>query len=328
MPPRQRCPLVQSDYLSGGELDQLAADCFIPSLVRAETGCSVRFTGQELSDLVGLMRLSTRGGSFRCVRTARLAAQSTGDELMGISVGISGHSRVRQDGRPVALTLGDVVLYRARSVWELATEGNSETQLIKFSPDLLPPGVRDIGESVQGLQARSAATNLLARYLDQLDRSAADLTAVQRADAGQAAIDLVVMAFRGPDAAAPDGSELVLLDMVKEYVRAHVSEPLAVEQLARLHHISVRQLYRLFECLDTTPGAYIRRQRLLAARNILVDPRYVGFSIGRVAAMTGFTHVRTFNRAFHHEFGMTPGGWRHDANRRADVTAWRSCRHD
>jgi transcriptional regulator GlxA family with amidase domain len=208
------------------------------------------------------------------------------------------------------------VLYEAASVWELATEGTSETQLIKFSRDMLPSGVRDISERVPRLRLRSTATNLLARYLDQLDRSVADLTAVQRADAGQAAMSLLVMALRSPEAAAPDGVDLVLLEMVKAYVRAHVADPLAVEQLARLHHISVRQLYRLFETVDMTPGAYIRKQRLLTARNLLVDPRYNAHSIGRVAAMAGFANVRTFNRAFHQEFGTTAGDWRHHGNRK------------
>ncbi|NMO50084.1 AraC family transcriptional regulator [Actinoplanes sp. TBRC 11911] len=261
------------------------------------------------------MRVSTLGGSFRVVRTQRLAAKSTGDEMLGISVGISGNSRVRQDGQFAALSLGDAVLYQAHSVWELATEGDSETQLIKFSRDILPPGLREIDESIPRLRVHSAATKLLAHYLDQLDRSAADLTAVQRADAGQAAIALLVMALRSPDVAAPDGADPVLLDVVKAYVRAHLCEPLGAEELARRHHISVRQLYRLFERIDTTPGVYVRTQRLLAARNLLVDTKYIGLSIGRVAAMAGFANVRTFNRAFHQEFGATAGDWRQQANR-------------
>ncbi|NMO50994.1 AraC family transcriptional regulator [Actinoplanes sp. TBRC 11911] len=264
--------------------------------------------------MIGLTRLSTTGGSFYAARTEQLAAKSSVDELLGISVGIAGGSLLRQDGSLTPLTAGNVTLYQAPSAWKLATEGTTETQMIKFSRDLLPPGMRDVRQSAQRLHVHSPATNMLARYLDQLDRSAPDLTAVQRADAGQAAIALVAMALRSPEAAAPDGSEVVILEMVKAYVRDHVSEPLLIEDLARRHHISVRYLYRVFEYVDTTPGAYIREQRLLAARNMLLDPRYVGLSIGRVAEMTGFPQARTFHRAFHREFGITPDSWRHYGN--------------
>ncbi|NMO56840.1 AraC family transcriptional regulator [Actinoplanes sp. TBRC 11911] len=261
------------------------------------------------------MRLTTAGGSLHVARTLRLAAESTGDELLGISVGTSGNLRVHQDGRLAATAPGDVVLYQARSVWELTTAGNSETQLMKFSRDSLPPRVRDVSESIQALQIHSAATSLLGRYIDQLDRSAAELTAVQRVDAGQAAITLLVMALRGPETALPDGSDHVLLDMVKRYIKDHISEPLAIEVLARIHHVSVRHLYHLFERADTTPGAYIRTQRLLAAYNVLADPKNMGIEIWRVAAMTGFANIRTFNRAFRQKFGKAPADWRHEGRR-------------
>ncbi|NMO52918.1 AraC family transcriptional regulator [Actinoplanes sp. TBRC 11911] len=303
-----------TNYLSADEMDRLARECFMPTLVRAGQDCRVQGAEQGLSESVKLMRLTTTG-ALRIVRTARLAAKATGNEMMGLAVGIAGNFRVRQDGRLTAMTVGDVAMHQARNAWEMVTGSNAEIQMIKFSRDLLPPGARDIGDGVPGLRAHSPATNLLVRYLDQLGSSASDLTAVQQADAGHAAIDLLVMALRGPATAAPDGSAPVLLPAMMAYVRAHVHEPLAVERLARLHHISVRHLYSLFESVDMTPGVYIRTQRLLAARNILVDPRHIGLSIGRVAAMTGFANARTFHRAFYQEFGTTPDGWRHDALR-------------
>ncbi|WP_312034640.1 AraC family transcriptional regulator [Actinoplanes sp. TBRC 11911] len=262
--------------------------------------------------MFGLMRLSTTR-PFHIVRTARLAAKTSGDDMIGLSIGVTGNFRVRQDGRLNALTDGGTVFHQARSQWELVTGQDTEIQIIKFSRYLLPPGARGVSDdSALALQAHSAAVNLFARYVDQLDRSAADLTALQRADAGQAAITLLVMALRGPHAAAPDGSDVVLLDLVKRYVREHVTEPFSLEDLARIHHVSMRQLYRLFEGIDVTPAAYVRRQRLQAGRDMLVDPRHIGMSIGRVAAMAGFSQVRTFNRAFLREFGTTPSDWRHD----------------
>ena len=311
---------MSGDFLSNDELELAGREGFIPAIFRAEPGSRVRSVKQGLSPLVALTRLSTTG-SLRIARTPRLAATSTGDEMMGLTVGVAGHFRVQQDGRLTALTIGDIVFHQARCACELITEARSEIQIIKFSRDLLPPGARNVVESVRGPQGRSSAMSLLAHYVDQLGRSAADLTAMQRADAGQAAIALLVMALRNPDAAAPDSSDLVLLDTIKAYVRSHIREPLDVEQLARIHHVSMRHLYHLFERADTTPGFYIRTQRLLAAYNILVDPRHAGLSIRRIAAMTGFPNVRTFHRAFHQKFGTTPDSWRHDGNKRPSLSS-------
>ncbi|NMO55211.1 AraC family transcriptional regulator, partial [Actinoplanes sp. TBRC 11911] len=302
------------DFLSEEEMAVLGRDCSLPSVVTIGKGSRIRVSEQQLGDSVELMRLSSTG-SFRVARPADLAAKSREDDLIEASVDIGGNIQLYHDGRLDAPTPGGTVLFSARSEWDVVIHGNSEAQSIKFSRDLLPPGVRDIGASVRRLHVDTVATHMFARYLDQLDRSAADLTAVQRYDASQAAINLLVMALRSPDsAAAPDGSDPVLLDMVKAYVRGHLAEPMSVDQLARQHHVSEKFLYRIFERIDTTPGAYVRTQRLLAARNILIDPENVKLETWRVATMTGFASVRTFNRAFYREFGTTPNDWRQHGN--------------
>jgi transcriptional regulator GlxA family with amidase domain len=100
---------------------------------------------------------------------------------------------------------------------------------------------------------------------------------------------------------------------MRTHVREHLADPhLRVEELARRHHVSVRQLYTLFERVGTTPGAYLREQRLLAARAMLADPRYAQFGTSDVAAAVGFADCRTFERAFRRQYGTTPGGWRHE----------------
>ena len=63
--------------------------------------------------------------------------------------------------------------------------------------------------------------------------------------------------------------------MMLTHVRDHLADPeLRVEELARRHYVSVRRAYTLFELIGTTPGAYLRQERLLAARAMLSDPRY------------------------------------------------------
>ncbi|WP_248294091.1 AraC family transcriptional regulator [Actinoplanes sp. TBRC 11911] len=268
-------------------------------------------TDQDLSGSIGLTRLSTTG-SFRKVRTARLAATSTGNEMMILSVGLRGDFRARQDGWDASLSAGTAVLYQAGHEWELQMRGDSQAQVLRFSRDALPAAARDVGDTGPGLSTRSPATALLGRYLHQLDASAAGLSPRQRADAGEAAIVLLTMALRDTRTAMPDASDPVFLDLLQAYVRDHLADSLTVDDLARLHHVSARHIYHLFERAGTTPGAYVRTLRLGTARDILADPAQAGLSIKQVAAMTGFPNVRTFYRAFQQRFETTPDGFRHD----------------
>ena len=99
--------------------------------------------------------------------------------------------------------------------------------------------------------------------------------------------------------------------MMLMHVREHLADPnLQVGQLARRHHVSVSHVYTLFERIGSTPGAYLREQRLLAAQAMLSDPRYAWLGPPDIAAAVGFRDRRTFDRAFRRQYGMTPSGWR------------------
>ena len=116
--------------------------------------------------------------------------------------------------------------------------------------------------------------------------------------------------------------------MMRMHVREHLADPrLRVEELARRHHVSVSHVYTLFERIGTTPGAYLREQRLLAARVMLSDPRYARLGMSDIAAAVGFLDRRTFERAFRRQYGMTPGGWRreHCHSGSAPATSRRKC---
>jgi AraC-like DNA-binding protein len=158
---------------------------------------------------------------------------------------------------------------------------------------------------------------MLSTYLHRLFEVADDLTGDQRLDAGRAAIDLLAMALRNVTPSVPggDGSAQVLLDVMRMHVRAHLADPeLRVEELARRHHVSVSHVYILFERIGTTPGAYLREQRLLAAQAMLSDPRYDRRAISSIAAAVGFVDLSTFERAFRRQYGTSPAGWRRVRN--------------
>jgi AraC-like DNA-binding protein len=188
--------------------------------------------------------------------------------------------------------------------------------LTENSRALLPLRTAEITDAcARSMDPAAPAMQMLSGYLGRLFEVADDLTASQRLDAGRAAIDLLALVLRDltPSVLGGDGSEGVLLDMMRMHVREHLADPnLRVEELARRHHVSVRQAYSLFERIGTTPGAYLRKQRLIAAQAMLSDPRHGWLRVSDIAAAVGFLDIRTFERAFRRQYGMTPASWRRE----------------
>lgn len=88
------------------------------------------------------------------------------------------------------------------------------------------------------------------------------------------------------------------------YARNHLREPLTVEQLADVAHLSPRQFSRAFR--DETrqsPAKAVESLRVEAARAMLEAGRH---SMEAVAAETGFIDTERMRRAFLRAFGQPP----------------------
>jgi transcriptional regulator GlxA family with amidase domain len=91
---------------------------------------------------------------------------------------------------------------------------------------------------------------------------------------------------------------------VLSYAKNHLREPLTVEQLADIAHLSPRQFSRAFR--DETrqsPARAIEALRVEAARTMLEAGRH---SMEAVAAETGFVDTERMRRAFLRAFGQPP----------------------
>ena len=229
---------------------------------------------------------------------------------------MAGQGHVRQHDRLVELADGTGVLVEARSRYERVSSTETRSLTLRFSRELLPLRTAEITEAcARSMDPAAPAMQVLSGYLGRLFEVADGLTAPQRLDAGHAAVDLLAMALRDVTPSVPggDGSAGVLLEMMRTHVRDHLADPeLRVEELARRHHVSVRQAYILFERIGTTPGAYLREQRLLAAQAMLSDPRYDWRRVSDIAAAVGYLDLSTFERAFRRQYGTTPAGCRRE----------------
>ncbi|MDR5739115.1 MULTISPECIES: AraC family transcriptional regulator [unclassified Caballeronia] len=119
------------------------------------------------------------------------------------------------------------------------------------------------------------------------------------------------------DAGASLADELRGLDFARidRWLRAHLSEPLRVADLAAHCGFGMRRFHQLFnEAFGETPHRYLLRLRLDTALALLADPR---IALSDIALDVGFADQSAFTHAFSKRFGIAPGQWRNSGLVRA-----------
>ncbi len=94
-----------------------------------------------------------------------------------------------------------------------------------------------------------------------------------------------------------------LVEVVR-LMEANIEEPLSLDELARLVHLSQRHLQRMFKVyLNVSPTHYYLTLRLKRARDLL---RTTDASIARVTSVCGFHSPCHFSKAYRAQFGHAP----------------------
>lgn len=95
---------------------------------------------------------------------------------------------------------------------------------------------------------------------------------------------------------------------IDKWLRAHLSEPLRVADLAAHCSFGERRFHQLFdEAFGATPHRYLQRLRLDTALTLLSDAR---LTLTDIALTVGFADQSAFTHAFTRRFGLAPGQWR------------------
>jgi AraC-like DNA-binding protein len=95
---------------------------------------------------------------------------------------------------------------------------------------------------------------------------------------------------------------------IDRWLRAHLSEPLRIADLAAHCGFGMRRFHQLFiEAFGETPHRYLQRLRLDTSITLLADPRR---SLTDIALEVGFGDQSAYTHAFTRRFGLAPGQWR------------------
>ncbi|MBN3806596.1 AraC family transcriptional regulator [Paraburkholderia sp. Ac-20336] len=95
---------------------------------------------------------------------------------------------------------------------------------------------------------------------------------------------------------------------IDRWLRAHLSEPLRIADLAAHCGFGMRRFHQLFiDAFGETPHRYLQRLRLDTSLTLLADPR---LSLTEIALDIGFADQSAYTHAFTRRFGLAPGQWR------------------
>jgi PAS domain S-box-containing protein len=104
------------------------------------------------------------------------------------------------------------------------------------------------------------------------------------------------------------------MNEVLEHVRLHYAQPIKIDQLAEMVHLSTSQFERRFRQLFVlTPTKHIQNVRVSAACHRLASSHE---TVATIAAEVGFYDQSHFTRAFQRVMGVSPSEYRKQERRR------------
>jgi AraC-like DNA-binding protein len=110
-----------------------------------------------------------------------------------------------------------------------------------------------------------------------------------------------------PAPASRVAGRLRKLRQARDYVAAHVAEPISLDELCAAVGLSHRGMENLFQdYLGLGPIAYLRRHRLQIARRALLNAAYAPGVVKQVALESGFWHFGHFAYHYRSLFGESP----------------------
>ncbi|HEX6444402.1 MAG TPA: helix-turn-helix domain-containing protein [Streptosporangiales bacterium] len=274
-------------------------------------GFRSRMTVRELGDVTVIEVAESSGMAVRTPAHVRRSAP----DMYQLMLQRSGTAVVEREGsqvrvEPGCLRLGDA--YRPfRSV-----HSDQREVILAFPRALLPLRSRDtrvlVGRPIPGDRGAAA---LLAEFVRRLPVTADEEDEVQRSRLGTVALDLVSVVLAGETGRDPEAfaaaERRTLMARVEAFVESRLHDPaLSPAVIAAAHHVSVRQLYKVFETRGYSVARFVRLRRLERCRRDLADPALASRPAYAIGLAWGFTDPAHFTRSFREEYGVPPGEYR------------------
>jgi AraC-like DNA-binding protein len=277
-----------------------------------------QFQGAVTRRAIGdLMLVDCAASPFRARRPAALIGDPgdglQSENILGFQFVGKGVELVREGGRQLALTAGDVVLWDGLQPTEVEIVEPFYKRTLLFPRDdvlAVCPRLAELSE-LPSLQA-SGTARLLVRYMHALAAEVPQLEPAAAGAAANAALELLRAAIEPWVPTSRAATRGAMRAEIRRYVRTHLQDPiLGPASIARAYAMSVRALHALFEDADTSVAGLVRSERLARCMEDL--QRVNGGSVTDIAFRWGFCDAAHFSRVFKREFGATPSEIRQTA---------------
>ncbi|WGS54555.1 AraC family transcriptional regulator [Paraburkholderia sp. D15] len=247
-----------------------------------------------------------------CVSLRRYGAVEASDvhDFHQVVLGLDGAMVMAVDGVAQQIDAGSAWLIPAGARHDYAGIGENR-QLVLDLPAASLAVPERLFDRARAVHVDASLTQLVYRIAaratggavagDDLDARRFHWDAAARLGAALIADDGAVSGTQAPGA----GLDFARID---RWLRAHLSEPLRMADLAAHCGFGVRRFHQLFiEAFGETPHRYLQRLRLDTSLALLADPRR---SLTGIALDIGFGDQSAFTHAFTRRFGLAPGQWR------------------
>lgn len=304
--------------------DSIVSQALVPTTLVSEHLADFRASSEAL-DLDRSQIFAQSYPSLQAFRTPQLIRQ--GDPgVFQLWLTVSGKVEFRQADRHTVVGAGDFVLYDSSRPFHgraAAVDGDAVSSLIMQFPRAALPLPSNLLDHLTArcISGQAGVGALFRRYLTDLMDHAPTYDVDDAPRLAKVTLDLcsavLASAARTEAGLELESQQSILRARIKAFIQQHLADPgLTPASIAAAHHISSRQLHRIYRDEGRSVAESIRASRLEAIRRDLGDPRLRSQAIGLVAARWGMVDQSYFSRAFRVAYNITPRDYRHQILKR------------
>ena len=247
------------------------------------------------------------------------------DDALLVFTASAGKQIMEFAGQTIVLRPGAVVITSTRATGTFVIPDHLTKRTIRVPMTALAPF--DTGSRVPDClhmdTAENPLANMLQGFLIGIDSHCGRMSSVETETARNALLTLIAGMIRSSE--LPDAGQGELLPLLRRQLETWIMNHLSsgavrVQDLAAAHNVAPRTVHRAFEATGDTVGSVVRKHRLAAARDDLVN---TNLSIAAIAHRWGFCDASHFGREFRRHLSLSPGDYReaHGTHPRLEVDA-------